>query len=660
MSIPSGWTQKLTAPSTRRWLAFAATSAFLLISSGCVTRTVYVREGNPAPAAQPRVTERPAQAPYSDTYVDPPQVDLGIAQNDEFYDALNAYGRWHHHGRFGYVFVPSVHVVGNGFRPYTQGHWEYTEWGWTWVSHLPFGWATGHYGRWFYDSRLGWAWVPGTTWAPAWVTWRTGGAYVGWAPLPPGAMFGGRYDIYNTSWVCVTSTNFGSNNMYGVLVRGSAWQQCYNATRRHRTTINIYGRPYYRGPDPVRIRDRGGRVTRRPIRETDRDRATTRPPSGVVVGRRGRRDGGDHDHASGGRRNNNTGNGATTRDRPGRDGRDAGRDNGRDDGRAGRDNGRDRGRDNGRTNNNSGDDGRTRRNPPAAGRDNGGQGGPERGRYPEAGSGSQGGPERGRYPEAGSGSQGGPERGRYPEAGSGSQGGPERGRYPEAGSGSQGGPERGRYPEAPSGSQGGPERGRYPEAGSGSQGGPERGRYPEAGSGSQGGPERGRYPEAGSGGQGGPDRSRHDNDRGGVRANDREADKPDTGLQRPYDDRPGMNVPRRTGRPDLTPGHRTPTPRSRTTPSRQQFKNNQGANTHRVAPPPSSPSRSRSTPSRTAPPSKRKAPSRTAPPAKRTPSRSAPTKRSAPTPKKSTSKAKKKTTTKTKSDAKRTKRSRSR
>src|SRR5207248_3283991 len=30
-----------------------------------------------------------------------------------------------------------------------------------------------------------WCWVPGYEWGPAWVSWRTGGNYVGWAPPPP-------------------------------------------------------------------------------------------------------------------------------------------------------------------------------------------------------------------------------------------------------------------------------------------------------------------------------------------------------------------------------------------------------------------------------------------------------------------------------------------
>ena len=32
-------------------------------------------------------------------------------------------------------------------------------------------------------DSYGWVWVPGYEWGPAWVSWRTGGDYVGWAPL---------------------------------------------------------------------------------------------------------------------------------------------------------------------------------------------------------------------------------------------------------------------------------------------------------------------------------------------------------------------------------------------------------------------------------------------------------------------------------------------
>ena len=63
----------------------------------------------------------------------------------------------------------------------------YTDAGWTWSSDEEWGWATDHYGRWMPSRVYGWLWVPGYEWAPAWVSWRTGDEYVGWAPLPPEA-----------------------------------------------------------------------------------------------------------------------------------------------------------------------------------------------------------------------------------------------------------------------------------------------------------------------------------------------------------------------------------------------------------------------------------------------------------------------------------------
>lgn len=107
------------------------------------------------------------------------RVSVGV-----FFDRLAPHGRWARHGSHGYVFVPAG--VGRDWRPYTQGHWAYTDdYGWYWVSDEPFGWATYHYGRWGYSRSYGWYWVPGNVWAPAWVTWRTGGDYVGWAPIAP-------------------------------------------------------------------------------------------------------------------------------------------------------------------------------------------------------------------------------------------------------------------------------------------------------------------------------------------------------------------------------------------------------------------------------------------------------------------------------------------
>jgi hypothetical protein len=69
--------------------------------------------------------------------------------------------------------------------PYSNGYWQRTDAGWYWASDEPWGWATYHYGRWDSSPQYGWYWVPQTQWAPAWVSWREGGGYVGWAPLGP-------------------------------------------------------------------------------------------------------------------------------------------------------------------------------------------------------------------------------------------------------------------------------------------------------------------------------------------------------------------------------------------------------------------------------------------------------------------------------------------
>lgn len=108
-------------------------------------------------------------------------VNVGI-NFGVFYDRMGGYGDWtNYNGR--YVFVPDV---GPDWRPYTLGHWAYTNrYGWMWISDEPFGWATYHYGRWGFDEDLGWYWVPGRRWAPAWVSWRRSPDHLIWAPLPP-------------------------------------------------------------------------------------------------------------------------------------------------------------------------------------------------------------------------------------------------------------------------------------------------------------------------------------------------------------------------------------------------------------------------------------------------------------------------------------------
>jgi hypothetical protein len=164
---------------TKRSVGSAALAAALLAAvTGCTTyveqpasRTVYVTEPPPPPVYAPA----PAPAP----------AVVVIQTENDFYEPLSPYGEWVVVGSYGRVWRPAR--VEAGWRPYANGHWQRSDAGWYWASEEPWGWATYHYGRWDWTAQFGWIWVPQTQWAPAWVSWREGAGYVGWAPLPPAA-----------------------------------------------------------------------------------------------------------------------------------------------------------------------------------------------------------------------------------------------------------------------------------------------------------------------------------------------------------------------------------------------------------------------------------------------------------------------------------------
>jgi len=116
---------------------------------------------------------------------------------DFFYETLAPYGEWFSVEGYGYVWRPAE--VAADWAPYTDGYWPYTDAGWTWVSYEDWGSITYHYGRWIVLRDFGWCWVPGYDWGPAWVSWRTSNEYIGWAPLPPEALW--QVDTGFGTWV---------------------------------------------------------------------------------------------------------------------------------------------------------------------------------------------------------------------------------------------------------------------------------------------------------------------------------------------------------------------------------------------------------------------------------------------------------------------------
>ena len=249
------------------------------------------------------------------------QVDVSL-----FYDNLKDEGAWFNTTEYGDVWQPYIAYKNDSWRPYTDGYWTYTDGGWMFVSYESFGWAVYHYGRWTHLKDVGWAWVPGTEWAPAWVAWRSndpngsatppdaaniaatstdapaapsapaagappppappsggdggpgpGDGYIGWAPLPPEAVYNPGYSYGPTVDVdfgidpfdyCFTSVGlFGAPFVGGVIFGPDRSYYCcehsLNITHLYYNRNGAYRGVYAGGPNYERLRGR----TDRPIQQ---------------------------------------------------------------------------------------------------------------------------------------------------------------------------------------------------------------------------------------------------------------------------------------------------------------------------------------------------------------------------------------------------------
>jgi hypothetical protein len=229
-----------------------------------------------APATA-RGQDREWEEDYTDTWADEDagrepvdvQVDVDAAPSatQESFDAgLAPHGSWVTSSRYGRIWHPRVAA---GWRPYYFGRWEWTNEGWLWVSDEPFGWAVYHYGRWAWDDPWGWVWVPGYQWAPAWVTWRTSGDVIGWAPLGPGfSLYVTSYPFVDFYWTFVPTVRFVSYPVYSCAYAPSHSRQFFYRTApaparpapRPGVVARTAPRPAWGGPSPRTIEQRLGRA----------------------------------------------------------------------------------------------------------------------------------------------------------------------------------------------------------------------------------------------------------------------------------------------------------------------------------------------------------------------------------------------------------------
>src|SRR5947209_9885786 len=223
--------------------------------------------GAPPPPATSD-TEPPPPPPSDDEFAEeppppdalPPQAapELATFQRD-----LAPYGRWVDTPEYGRIWVPNA-ASRSDWQPYSDGHWVYTQWGWSFAADVPWGWAASHYGRWGWTPGLGWFWVPGSVWAPAWVSWRYTDGHVAWSPYAPG---GFRYDRRWPGWVAIPSAHFT------------------HPIERERLP-RAHAAPIVRGARPapsIQHAPEHGR-TYGPPRETGRRPSAARPTAGPIKG----------------------------------------------------------------------------------------------------------------------------------------------------------------------------------------------------------------------------------------------------------------------------------------------------------------------------------------------------------------------------------------
>jgi hypothetical protein len=198
----------------------------------------------------------PCPASAQDWSVTPPPDGEVQASFDE---TLTPYGDWTDVDGTR-VWRPSVSVVGDDFQPYaTNGQWVSSDYGWYFQSDYPWGWAPFHYGRWALDPNYGWIWIPGTVWAPAWVDWRSGGGYIGWAPLPP---IGWSVVVqpWRPYWCFVPAAHF-AGNFWTHRLPVENIHYAYSATSPVHQAVAFGGARWYAGPPVAQVE----RVSAQPI-----------------------------------------------------------------------------------------------------------------------------------------------------------------------------------------------------------------------------------------------------------------------------------------------------------------------------------------------------------------------------------------------------------
>jgi hypothetical protein len=122
----------------------------------------------------------------------------------------NIYGEWVWDDLFGYVWRPNTndYYPWGTWQPLVYGQWTDVQGQMFWVPEEIWGWIPYHLGTWTWDKKLGWLWIPGSAFAPAWATWDFFFGSYAWRPWS-----------FADWWMATDAENFFSswywNNYYG-------------------------------------------------------------------------------------------------------------------------------------------------------------------------------------------------------------------------------------------------------------------------------------------------------------------------------------------------------------------------------------------------------------------------------------------------------------
>lgn len=171
-----------------------------------------------------------------------------------------------------YIWRPNRSNLYDGWTPYTNGRWVFTDSGWMWASNYNWGWAPYHYGRWWFSPAYGWVWSPGYRWAPAWVSWRYSDTHTGWYPLSPRAHWNGgnnNYNYVNENWTFVENKNFTKTVDNTTKVGAANNKEIINNTKESPGLKEQNNKIVNQGPDVNQIQKSTGKtVTPKTISET--------------------------------------------------------------------------------------------------------------------------------------------------------------------------------------------------------------------------------------------------------------------------------------------------------------------------------------------------------------------------------------------------------